>query len=675
MNKKVSKIQLLIYALATIQIVLVGAFVVLYFLNIFNLQNLLEPMYIVLGGGAMILISCIIIFVVSSILINMKAESEIHTADILSTDIQEVYNFAETAIVITDEKNIVIWESELFQNRRIDLFGVDIFQKFPSLSTLKDAISGAELTKVEINRRTYEVKFISETGVWIFKDISDFETAYNYSISNAVVFGNLVIDNYEYIISKGDILNDIDNELKSLIQSYFNGHGCLIRKIGEDTYFLVTSYEKYMSMRDDKFSIIDKVRKLGARDLAISLSVGFAYDFPDLVKLNKYAANALDLALSRGGDQVVVFPYGREIEFYGGKAASVERTNKVKMRSVSESILSLIKDSSNIVVMGHTNMDMDAFGACLGFKAIADRCEKPVKIVVDFKATEKKTRSAIMSTFSKREVDELFVTPKHGETLVTPKTLVVVLDVHAQKNTMAPDIIEIANRTMVIDHHRRGKDTIENSIFTLIDPGSTSTSELITEIIKYCPINPVIELPSTYATFMLSGIFLDSTYFKSNATSLKSFEAAAILKDFGANNSIADDYLKDDYQEHQEISAIVQSFNMPFPGVALAFADDGDLHEAATYAKVSNEILTFKGVHAVFAFGRTDGKTVRVSARSNGTINVQLLTEKLGGGGSFSSAAVVFKGLTVTEAKDKILECLKVNLPSATAIEKIGKEE
>ena len=675
MNKKLSKIQLLVYSLTTAEILLVGVFVTFYCLNIFDLQNILENIYIVIGAGVFILLAGIITFIFTSILFSLKAESEIHTADVLSSDIQEVYNFAETAIVVTDEKNTVIWESELFQTRRIDLFGVDIFKKFPELAVLKDNISGVDLAKVSINHRTYEVKCISETGVWIFKDITDFETAYNYSISNSVVFGCLNIDNYDNIVSKGDILNDVDNELKSLIQNYFNSHGCLIRKIGEDTYFLVTSFEKYNSMKDDNFSIIDKVRKLGSRDLLISLSIGFAYDFPDLIKLYKYATNALDLALSRGGDQVVSFPYGREIEFFGGKAASVERTNKVKMRSLSDSIISLINDSDYVLIMGHANMDMDAFGACLGFKAIVDRCSKPSKIVVDFKSTEKKTRAAIVSTFNKKEIDELFSTPKHAETLITQKTLVVVLDVHIQKNTMAPALIELASKSIVIDHHRRGKESIENSIFTLIDPGSTSTSELIAEIIKYCPINPVIELPSTYATFMLSGIFLDSSYFKSNSTSLKSFEAAAILKDFGANNSLADDYLKDDYQEHQEISSIVQTFNMPYNGVAIAYSDEESYHEASTYAKVSNEILRFKGVHAVFAFGKTDSKTVRVSARSDGTINVQLLTEKMGGGGSFSSAAAAFMDVTVNEVKEKILDCLNTNLSSATAIERTGKED
>ena len=171
MNKKLSKIQLLIFSAITIEIILVGLFVTFYCLNLFDFQTVIDDIYIVIGGGVLILVTGVITFIVSSILFSMKAESEIHTADVLSADIQEVYNFAETAIVVTDEKHTVIWESELFQNRRIDLFGVDIFKKFPELAVLKDNISGVDLAKVNINHRTYEVKCISETGVWIFKDI------------------------------------------------------------------------------------------------------------------------------------------------------------------------------------------------------------------------------------------------------------------------------------------------------------------------------------------------------------------------------------------------------------------------------------------------------------------------------------------------------------------------
>ena len=206
----------------------------------------------------------------------------------------------------------------------------------------------------------------------------------------------------------------------------------------------------------------------------------------DLVKLNKYAANALDLALSRGGDQVVVFPYGRQIEFYGGKTASIEKTNRVKIRSLSDSVFSFIKNSSNVLIMGHSMMDMDAFGACLGMKAICDRVEKEVKIVADLKLTERKTRSAIMSSFSKNELQELICGPKEAVALVKQNTLVIVLDCHVPSMTMAPELLEKSLSTMVIDHHRRGKDYIENTIFSHIDSGASSTCEIVSEFIKYC---------------------------------------------------------------------------------------------------------------------------------------------------------------------------------------------
>lgn len=674
MKNKIEKAKLIIFLIALVQLLLAGTFVAFYLTGTFGLNKLIDEDIVIAAAGILVCVNCVSIWTIAAIMSNNRLKADISTKELLSSDIEVIYDFAQIAMVITDDENRVIWVSEVFQERHIDIVGQNILDWKPQLETLITNLEQVKLTKLAINNRTYEVQIIRESNLWIFKDITDYQTAYVYSKQNSIVFGILNIDNYDSVTME-DIVNDTENRLKTLIHGYFKDFNVVFRKIKEDSYFLICNFVNFSRMKEDNFSIIDKVRSMDARDTSFSLSIGFAYDYPDLMKLNDYAFDALDVALSRGGDQVVVFPYGRQIEFYGGKTSSLEKTNRVKIRSLSDSVFSLIKNSNNIIIMGHSMMDMDAFGACLGLKAICDRVDKDVKIVADMKLTERKTRSAIMSSFNKTELQELFVLPKESLELLTQNSLVIVVDCHVPSMTMCPELLEKSVKTMVIDHHRRGKDYIESTIFSHIDSSASSTCEIVAEFIKYCSINPVVNLPSIYATFMLSGIFLDSSYFKSQTTGLRTFESAAILKDYQADNAIADDFLKDDIEEYREINEFVDMFKMPVKGIAIVTPKEDRLYDSATIAKACNEVLSFKGTHAVFAIGRISQKEIKVSARSDGSVNVQLLSERLGGGGSFERAAIVFENISIEEAFDKVVEAIRKNLDAAQIADKKGNQE
>lgn len=316
--------------------------------------------------------------------------------------------------------------------------------------------------------------------------------------------------------------------------------------------------------------------------------------------------------------------------------------------------------------MGHTNMDMDSFGACLGVKAICTRLKKYSRIVVDLKNTEFKTRSAMISTFGKEELDKLIVNSRYAEDLLSGNTLLIVLDVHIPNMVMTPRLLEKAAKIVVIDHHRRAEEYIDSPVFNYIDPAASSTCELIAEFIRFSSINPKVDLPSTYATIMLSGIFLDSAYFKSRNTGIRTFEAATILKEFGADNSLADDFLKDDYEEHKEVTNIIANLETPYYGVVIASADPERLYDYATIAKAANTCLTFKGIHSAFVIGKVSQRETRVSVRSDGSINVSLLAEKMGGGGHFTSAAIMFNTIDFKEIKQTILAVLESSLKDAS---------
>ena len=667
MGKTIRIIKMFSFIIILLEVVLGAAFSVLYFNNLFGFVDLIKPSTIALIMVVVTVVDCLFIWIVILILSSLRQKTDLRAAEVIGSDVQEAYNFAMIGLAITDDKNTVLWTNDLFKARHIEIMDMDIISWQPELAALRDVNNGDQPVKIIVNSRTYSVKLLAEAGLWIFKDITDFEQIFNYSKEQAPVVGILAIDNYDDVVRGDDDFNDVVTKVKNDIFSYAKEYAILLRRIKDDSYSMLCNYASFSRMLEDKFSIIDKVRGESSRgEIPLTLSIGIAHDFPDVNKLNDLANDALDIAMSRGGDQVVVSAYGQEMKFYGGKSEAQEKRNRVKTRVLADSLISLINASDRVLIMGHANMDMDAFGACLGMKAICNRLKKNSRVVADLKNTEAKTRTAMTTSFGKDELEKLIVNSKEAESLIGGNTLLVVVDVHIPSMVMAPRLVDMAAKIVVIDHHRRAEEYIDSPVFNHIDPAASSTCELISEFIRFSSINPKIELPSTYATIMLSGIFLDSGYFKSRSTGIRTFEAATILKEYGADNSLADDFLKDDYEEHKEVTEITTNLETPFYGVVIATANQDRLYDHATIAKAANTCLTYKGIHAAFVIGKVSQREIRVSARSDGTINVSLLAEKLGGGGHFTSAAASFIGTDLKTIKEKIFVVLETSLTEAT---------
>ena len=667
MGRTIKRIKIISFVVILLEILAGSVFSIFYFNNLFDFQSVMSAYAVALASVIVLVLNCLFVWIVILILSSLRQKTDLRAAEVIGGDIQEAYNFAMVGLAITDDKNIVLWTNDLFKSRHIEIMDMDIIAWQPELAALREANANEQGVKIVVNSRTYAVKLLPEAGLWIFKDVTDYEQIFNYSKEQAPVVGILAIDNYDDVVRGDDDFNDVVTKVKNDIFGYAKDYGILLRRIKDDSYSMLCNYASFSKMLEDKFSIIDKVRGESSRgEIPLTLSMGIAHDFPDVNKLNDLANDALDIAMSRGGDQVVVSAYGQEMKFYGGKSEAQEKRNRVKTRVLADSLISLINASERVLIMGHAMMDMDAFGACLGMRAICTRLKKNSRVVVDLKNTEAKTRAALTSSFSKDELEKLIVNSKDAEDLVTGNTLLVVVDVHIPSMVMAPKLVDKAAKIVVIDHHRRAEEYIDSPVFNHIDPAASSTCELISEFIRFSSINPRIELPSTYATIMLSGIFLDSAYFKSRSTGIRTFEAATILKEYGADNSLADDFLKDGYEEHKEVSDITSNLETPYYGVVIATANQDRLYDHATIAKAANMCLTYKGVHAAFVIGKISQREIRVSARSDGTINVSLLTEKLGGGGHFTSAAVSFSGNDVKIAKQKILMVLESSLAEAT---------
>lgn len=641
--------------------------IVFYFLDFpKGFKELVKPSYWAIGTVALFVINFFVVWITEIKLNRIRRKNDLGAATIIGSDVQEAYNFGQIGLVVTDENDIILWTNALFKERQIDLLDQNIMEWQPGLSDLRNAPADMQ-QKIEVNGRFYLVKYLPDARLYIFKDTTDYEQVSEYNRQQAICIGIIMIDNYDDVAGKTeDDNNDLISKVRNAIFEYGKKMGFLVRRYRNDSYFIVANFATLSHMEKDGFSLLADVRALGKGQQVIpTLSIGFASHIDDVTKLSEMASNAIDIANSRGGDQAVVSHYGEELRYYGGKTAAFENTGRVQFRSIADSLMGMIKTSSNVIVSGHMDADMDAIGACLGILAFADYCKKPGQIVFDPRLTEKKARAAFQGSFDKATLDRITISPKEAEERIRPETLFVVVDVSVPSRVVGYKALEKATKVVVFDHHRRSEDFIEHPVLSYIDPSASSTSEILAEMMKYATANPRIEISPAFATLMLSGIFLDTMFFKSKATGIRSFEAAEVLKEFGADNGKADDFLKDEIEEYNLVTKISSTMQSPYTGVAYCVSEDSDIVEQASLAKVANQIRSLKGVNAAFVIGRVKVDTVGISARSDGTINVSLLMEKLGGGGHYGSAAASFREGSVRLVETKLLECLENYLEEA----------
>lgn len=658
------------------ELVLLGGAIALYCFDFpKGFHDAMKVEYWFIAFAVAIVVNILILWVTQLAVGHIRQRNDVEAASVIGGDIQEAYKFGQIGLVVTDDNDIVMWTNALFKDRGFDLLDMNVMDWKPELADLKKAPADAS-KKIEANGRTYNVKFLPDAHMYIFRDCTDFESLCAYSKEQAPVIGILMMDNYSEIAGNAeDDNNDVITKVRAAIFDYAKQNGVLLRRFRNDSYFLVCNYSSLQKMENDNFSILEKTRAIGKGENVVpTLSIGLAHDFADVIKLHDMASNAIDIAMSRGGDQAVVSQYGQDLHFYGGKTAAIENAGRVQFRSVADSMISLIKTASGVIVSGHLDMDMDALAGCLGVKAICDYCKVPCKIVFDPKLTEKKTRYAFTGSFTKAELDEITLTPKEAVDAMRPTTLFVVVDVSVPSRVMGQKAMERSVKRIVIDHHRRGEQFIENPVLSYVDPSASSTAEIMAEFIHYATANPRIEVSPLYATLMLSGMFLDTNFFKSKSTGIRSFEAAEILKEFGADNQAADDFLKDEYEEYALVNNIVSTLRTPYTGVVYCVSSDKDIVEQASLSKVANQLMQLKGINACFVIGRTGTNETRISARSDGTINVQLLCEKMGGGGHFGAAAVAFRDVAVSGVESKLVDTLDTYLSEAKSDSKGERE-
>lgn len=683
---KLRKVAIVLFVIEILALIFIN---IAYFIDIASLKDYFSPEVVFIFSGIIIAVNLFTFIILTMRINTIRKKNTFELVNLLGGDVKEAYNFAMVGIIVVDQDFNVTWASELFKERRLLVIDKNVLAWKPELTRLVElsealAENVDDTIKVEIESRNYEVKYLSKARIFLFKDITEFEFLFASSQETAPVLGVLMIDNYSDIVVKGQQANPAISVANTLIAEYFTKFGVLMRQYRDDGYLLVLNKEDFDALYDDKFSLLEQIKEKTANmDYQISLSLAFAYDFPDVLKLNELVLNAIDTAMARGGDQVVIARYGEESEYIGGATSQAEKRNKTAIRLYADTIFRYIREAKNVLIMTHIDTDLDALGASLGIKAMADFAKKtqkgtntqfqPARIVYNANNTEIKTKNAVSRMFSKQEFNEIFITPddledeKGPNSLVNANTLLIVGDVSRPSLTLYPRLLELVDKVIVIDHHRRTDEFIDQRLYDYIETSASSTCEIVTELLYYGN-TPNFELSEKYATFMLAGIYLDTNYFRTKTTGSRTFLASMVLEDWGADVMTADDFLKDNVEEYTLITRIMASMETKMVGIVFLKADETDIVTPETLSKVANQSMRIKGIQASFVIGYTAPRTVKVSARSDGEINVQYLAEKMGGGGHQASAAAVFVDKTLSDVEEIIEDMLNENLSKAKVI-------
>ena len=488
------------------------------------------------------------------------------------------------------------------------------------------------------------------TTYWM--DVTDLEHMRSTLEETKPVAAIVMIDNYEDLMSacpEGK-RSAIRAAIEEKMDQWRGTSGALLMRYDRDRYLMVFTEKQYEAFAQGRFAILDEVRTVQAAEgVNATMSIGVGREAGSYDALLKNAGLALEMALSRGGDQAVVKDR-MNFEFYGGRAKTTEKRTKVKSRVMANALGDLMDETEHVYVMGHQYADMDTLGAAAGVCAIARKRGKVARIVMD---TENNSVGPMLRKLKALpEYKDVFIGGGDAFLRVQPDTLLVVVDTNRPASVESEPLLEACNRVAVIDHHRRGSSYIEKMALNFHEPYASSASELVTELLGYL-LEPG-DLLKTEAEALLAGIVLDTKNF-TNRTGGRTFEAAAYLRRAGADTQDVQRMFQSDLESMIDRYAIIRQAVLYREDLAIAAIDEEC--ERVTAAKAADELLTLSGVQASFVFYPKDGG-VYISARSLGEVNVQVIVEALGGGGNSTSAGGQLPGVTVDQVRQKLQEAI-----------------
>lgn len=575
---------------------------------------------------------------------------------------------------LLDNKGNILWMNASMQasiNRKNDLnknistiipeLSANVFRNFEDFKEIRVAFNDrdyrVEMKRISADIITQGVNILAKdynsslVAMYMF-DETDINQYIQKIRDERFVVGLVYIDNYE------DALESVDDVRRSLfvglvdkrVNKYFSAGAAIIRKLEKDKYLVVFRYKFLEKLLADKFSLVEDIKsvKVG-NEKTLTLSIAIGTGAADYARNYDIAKAAMDLALGRGGDQAVIKD-GEKIYYYGGKSQQMEKNTRVKVRVKAHALRQILEANDNVLIMGHNLPDIDSFGSALGIYIIAKKFGKEAHIV--FGEISSSVRPFMNRFIDKEEYpDDMFIKKEEAENYLTASTVVIVVDVNRPQRTECPQLLDKCKTIIVFDHHRRSSDTITGAVLSYVDPYASSACEMVTEMIQY--VDDGIKLKAFEADALYAGISIDTDGFNSKSGP-RTFEAAAFLRRHGADVTRVRKMLRNDMNEYKAIASAVSKSELYKSAFAITVFD-GEGLESPTIggAKAANQLLDISGIKASFVITQYEDK-LYISARSIDEVNVQLVMEKLGGGGHMSIAGAQLTNCTIQQAVNTI---------------------
>lgn len=609
---------------------------------------------------------------------NQKRKSE------LSETLQDLTLTVDTAaktslinspfpLIIMENDGNVIWKSSKFTT---EFANIDINTYIDDISLdIKDAIkkdnekdSKKEIVKqVRIGEKDYKViaKYVTYNKnknkekkskkeymiiLYFIDDSENIKLQKEYKDSKSCI-AIIMIDNYEETMQRleSEEKPQATAEIDKCIYEWANETNGVLLKIEKDRYVYFFEQRYLEKVKEDKFSVLDKIKEININDKTqFTLSIAVSNEGSTDKEKYKSAQTAMDIVLGRGGDQAVI----RENEiykFFGGRAQEVEKRTKVKARVVAHALENLILNSQKVMIMGHTNPDMDAIGSCMGIYRLAKSLGKDAYIIYDKNVTQ--IENFLKSIEKDSEYEDIMINKEVAIENINEETLLVIVDTNKENYVEAPELIDKTEKIVVIDHHRRSTDYIEKATLIFQEVYASSTAELVTELLQYVDVK--VDLREREAESLYAGIMMDTKNFTFK-TGVRTFEAAAYLRRCGVDIIRVKKWFQSDLKSFNKIADVVKKAEIVNDTIAISVYDKKTKDVSLICAKAADELLTISDITASFVIGNL-GDKVCISGRSIGDINVQIILEKLGGGGHITLAGAQVEGMTIEETKQELI--------------------
>lgn len=577
----------------------------------------------------------------------------------LKGSMSEVLKDSEIGIVVYNEDYEITWMSSLFVIKEIDKVGEKILVWLPEL---QDLLSGkVDKTTVVINEDKYEVTKKLDSHVLFFNDISVEYDLNQKVIDNAYVLGLVNFDNFDELSLNEDDVSFVNTNIKVPVIDYFRQYGIVYKTLRNNRLQLVLNKRILNDLLDDRFSILNKVRRESkAGGVDVTLSIALAYGSDDLNELDEEASNLLEIAQTRGGDQVVVRQVGKEAVYYGGSSEARERASRVKVRVVANTLKNIFKDASEVIIVGHKDADADCIGSALAMSLISKSLNKKTYITSRSGGIEPMIKDVMNKYNDVLTSRHNFISEAEALNLLDDKTLIIMVDHHSKSVSSCPNLLSEAKNIIIIDHHRRAADLDVDAKFLYIEAGASSATELTVELFPYFVRN--IDIVKEETNIMYIGILIDTNHFKNRSES-RTFDVIKTLKGLGANANECEKLTQEPYELSQKRNKIIVSAKRFKDNIMISYMAD-DTYPRSIASQAVDRMIEIKEINAAFVVCKTSKDETLISARSDGKINVQAIMEKMGGGGHLTAAGLQTRNQTEEELYNKLVSVIDEYLES-----------